>query len=105
MNKVNFFRQLVIVLFLTALMAGCAGTRTHESTGEYVDDSVITAKIKAEILDDPMLKVFQINVETFKGEVQLSGFVNSAAASAKAVEISRKVKGVTSVKNSMIVKN
>ena len=105
MNKVIFFRQLVVVLFLTALIAGCAGTRTKESTGEYVDDSVITAKIKAEILDDPMLKVFQINVETFKGEVQLSGFVNSAAASAKAVEISRKVKGVTSVKNSMIVKN
>ncbi len=104
MNKVNFFRQLVIVLFLTALIAGCAGTRTQESTGEYVDDSMITAKVKAEILDDPMLKVFQINVETFKGEVQLSGFVNSAAASARAVEITRKVKGVTSVKNSMIVK-
>ena len=104
MNKLNFLRQLVIVLFLTALMAGCAGTRTHESTGEYVDDSVITAKVKAEILDDPMLKVFQINVETFKGEVQLSGFVNSAGASARAVEITRKVKGVTSVKNSMVVK-
>jgi len=104
MNKLNFLRQLVIVLFLTALMAGCAGTRTHESTGEYVDDSVITAKIKAEILDDPMLKVFQINVETFKGEVQLSGFVNSASTSARAVEIARKVKGVTSVKNSMVVK-
>jgi osmotically-inducible protein OsmY len=104
MKKVNFFRQLVIVLFLTALIAGCAGTRTQESTGEYVDDSMITAKVKAEILDDPMLKVFQINVETFKGEVQLSGFVNSAAASARAVEIARKVKGVTSVKNSMIVK-
>ena len=104
MNKLNFLRQLVIVLFLTVLMAGCAGTRTHESTGEYVDDSVITAKVKAEILDDPMLKVFQINVETFKGEVQLSGFVNSAAASARAVEITRRVKGVTSVKNSMVVK-
>ena len=104
MNKLNFLKQLVIVLFLTALIAGCAGTRTHESTGEYVDDSVITAKVKAKILDDPMLKVFEINVETFKGEVQLSGFVNSAAASARAVEISRKVKGVTSVKNSMIVK-
>lgn len=104
MNKLNFLRQLVIVLFLTALIAGCAGTRTHESTGEYVDDSVITAKVKAKILDDPMLKVFQINVETFKGEVQLSGFVNSAAASARAVEISREVKGVTSVKNSMILK-
>jgi osmotically-inducible protein OsmY len=104
MNKVNFFRQLVMVLFLTALIAGCAGTRTTESTGEYFDDSVITAKVKAEILGDPMLKVFQINVETFKGEVQLSGFVDSANASARAVEITRRVNGVTSVKNNMVVK-
>jgi osmotically-inducible protein OsmY len=104
MNKVNFFRQLVIVLFLTTLIAGCSGTRTTESTGEYFDDSVITAKVKAEILGDPMLKVFQINVETFKGEVQLSGFVDSAKASARAVEIARRVKGVTSVKNNMVVK-
>jgi osmotically-inducible protein OsmY len=104
MNKINLFRQLVIVLFLTALIAGCAGTKTRESTGEYVDNSVITAKVKAAILEDPILKMFQINVETFKGEVQLSGFVDSAEASARAVEITRKVKGVTSVKNSMIVK-
>ncbi len=104
MNKVIFFRQLVIVLFLTALIAGCAGTRTSESTGEYVDNSVITAKVKAKILEDPMLKMFQIKVETFKGEVQLSGFVDSAEAAARAVEITRKVKGVTSVKNSMVVK-
>jgi osmotically-inducible protein OsmY len=104
MNQVNFFRQLVIVLFLAAFMAGCAGTRTSESTGEYMDNSVITAKVKAAILEDPMLKVFQINVETFKGEVQLSGFVDSAEALARAVEITRRVKGVTSVKNSMVVK-
>ena len=64
-------------------------TRHKESTGEYVDDSVITAKVKAQIFDDPMLKVLQINVETFKGEVQLSGFVNSAAVSARAAEVTR----------------
>lgn len=104
MNKLNFIKQLVVVLFLTAFIAGCAGTRTRESTGEFMDDSAITAKVKAEIFDDPMLKVFQINVETFKGEVQLSGFVDSAKASARAVEIARKVKGVTSVKNSMVIK-
>lgn len=101
MNKIRFFRPLVIVLFLAAFMAGCAGTQTRESTGEYVDDSVITAKVKAEIINDPMLKVFQISVETFKGEVQLSGFVDSAEASARAVEVTQRVKGVTSVKNSM----
>ncbi len=104
MNKINLFRQLVVVLFLAALIAGCAGTKTRESTGEYVDNSVITAKVKAAILEDPMLKMFQINVETFKGEVQLSGFVDSAEAAARAEEITRKVKGVTSVKNSLIVK-
>ncbi len=104
MNKINFFRQLVIVLFLTALVAGCAGTKTRESTGEYVDNSVITAKVKAAILEDPMLKMFQINVETFKGEVQLSGFVDSAEAAARAVKVTRSVKGVTSVKNSLVVK-
>jgi osmotically-inducible protein OsmY len=104
MNKLNLIRQWIVVLMLAALIAGCAATRTNESTGEYVDDSTITAKVKAEIFDDPMLKVFQINVETFKGEVQLSGFVNSADVSARAVEIARKVKGVTSVRNSMIVK-
>jgi osmotically-inducible protein OsmY len=104
MNKIGFLRQLVVVFFLLAFMAGCAGTRTSESTGEYMDNSVITAKVKAAILEDPILKVFQINVESFKGEVQLSGFVDSAEASARAVQIARGVKGVTSVKNSMVVK-
>ena len=104
MNKIIFFGQLVIALFLTALIAGCAGTKTRESTGEYMDNSVITAKVKAAILEDPMLKMFQINVETFKGEVQLSGFVDSAEAAARAVEVTRRVKGVISVKNSMVVK-
>ena len=94
----------IIGFFLFAFVAGCAGTRHKESTGEYVDDSVITTKVKAQIFDDPMLKVLQIKIETFKGEVQLSGFVNSAAASSRAVEVTRSVKGVQSVKNSLIVK-
>ena len=104
MNQPHFFRQLIIVLFLAVFMAGCAGTRTSESTGEYMDNSVITAKVKAAILEDPMLKVFQINVESFKGEVQLSGFVDSAQAAARAVQITRRVEGVTSVKNSLVIK-
>lgn len=104
MNQPHFFRQLIIVLFLAVFMAGCAGTRTSESTGEYMDNSVITTKVKAAILKDPMLKVFQINVESFKGEVQLSGFVDSAQASARAVQITRSVEGVTSVKNSLVIK-
>jgi len=77
---------------------------SREGTGEYVDDSAITAKVKAAIVNEPSLKVFQINVETFKGEVQLSGFVDSARSVAKAGEVARGVKGVRSVKNSLIVK-
>ncbi|MGD0663219.1 MAG: BON domain-containing protein [Syntrophorhabdales bacterium] len=90
-------------MFVAAL-AACASTRTHESTGEYVDDSVITTKVKALLAEDDFLKSFQIGVETDKGRVQLSGFVNSQNAVDKAGEIARSVKGVRSVKNNLIVK-
>lgn len=96
---VNFF---LVILLVTAL--GCASTPKKEGTGEYVDDSVITAKVKAEIFKDASLKSSEINVETFKGVVQLSGFVNSEADIARAVEVARTVNGVTSVKNDMRVK-
>ena len=96
-------RSLLVVLVL-AMMAGCASTRTQESTGQYVDDSSITAKVKADILGDPALKVFDIGVETFKGTVQLSGFVNSAEIRSRAAVVAGRVNGVKSVKNSLIVK-
>jgi len=105
MKSKKLFNCFILVFFLFAFVAGCAGTYHQESTGEFVDDSVITSKVKAKIFDDPMLKVLQVNVETFKGKVQLSGFVNSVAASARAVEVARSVKGVKSVMNSLIVKN
>jgi osmotically-inducible protein OsmY len=89
---------------LIATFAACASTRTHESTGEYVDDSVITTKVKAKLADDDFFKSFQISVETFKGIVQLSGFVNSQRAVKRAGEIVRSVQGVKSVKNDLIVK-
>ena len=94
---------LVCIALITAFV-GCASTQKKESTGEYVDDSTITTKVKSAILGDSALKVFQINVETFKGEVQLSGFVDSAAAKQKAGEVARGVGGVKSVKNNLIVK-
>lgn len=94
---------LVCVALITAFL-GCASTPTRESSGQYVDDSAITAKVKAAIFNDPALKVFQINVETFKGEVQLSGFVDSAKSVQKAGEVARGVGGVKSVKNNLIVK-
>lgn len=94
----------LLVLLVIAVIAGCAGSRTQESTGEYFDDSTITAKVKAAILQDPDLKVLQINVETFKGVVQLSGFVNSPQAVSRAVEVARGVRGVKSVTNNLLVK-
>jgi osmotically-inducible protein OsmY len=96
--------KLIISFLLIILVAGCAGGTTHESTGEYLDDSVLTTKVNTSILGDSRLKLLQINVETFKGVVQLSGFVDSAAAAARAVELARKVPGVKSVNNSLIVK-
>lgn len=94
-------------LFLAVTLisaAGCASTTKQEGTGEYVDDSVITSKVKAAIFNEPTLKSAEINVETFKGTVQLSGFVSSQAAINKAVAVARTVGGVSSVKNDMRVK-
>ncbi|MGZ5007069.1 MAG: BON domain-containing protein [Methylobacter sp.] len=96
--------KLMMGFLLVMLLAGCAGGSTRESTGEYLDDSVLTTKVKTSILGDSSLKLLQINVETFKGVVQLSGFVDSASAANRAVELTRKVKGVKSVNNSLIVK-
>ena len=84
--------------------AGCASTSTHESTGQYVDDTTLTAKVKTAIFNDPALKSSEINVETFKGRVQLSGFVRSNEDIAHAVVVAQNVKGVESVKNDMRVK-
>ncbi len=94
---------LVCITLVTAFL-GCASTPTRESSGQYVDDSAITTKVKAAIFDDPLLKVLQINVETFKGEVQLSGFVDSPQNVRRAGEVARGVAGVKSVKNDLIVK-
>ena len=104
MKKRNFVIYSLVLLMLMATFAACASTRTHESTGEYVDDSVITTKVKAELAEDNFLKSFQISVETYKGVVQLSGFVNSQETVNKAGQIARRVKGVKSVKNDLIVK-
>jgi osmotically-inducible protein OsmY len=98
--------RFAIFLFpiLMASLLGCAATAKHEGTGEYFDDSVITSKVKAAIFNEPSLTSAEINVETFKGTVQLSGFVSSQADINKAVEVARSVKGVKSVKNAMTVK-
>lgn len=103
MKHSKFFSAFSLIILLTFFL-GCASTTKHEGTGEYVDDTVITTKVKTAILDAPSLKASEINVETFKGVVQLSGFVNSRADINKAIEVAREVKGVKSVKNNMQLK-
>ena len=104
MNQLKkYFAALFMGVMLVSFM-GCAGNAKKESTGEYIEDSVITTKVKAAILNEPTLKVAEINVETFKGVVQLSGFVNSQADINKAVSVARNVTGVVSVKNDMRLK-
>jgi osmotically-inducible protein OsmY len=101
----HFIRTSIVVaaVALTAL-AGCASTQSHESTGQYVDDATITTKVKAAIFNDPQLKSAEINVETCKGRVQLSGFVASRASSERAVAVAQGVGGVSSVANDMRIK-
>ncbi len=109
----NTFKGIPTILVAIAMLftLGCAHTEKHEgtgakheSTGEYVDDTVITTKVKSAIFNEPGLKSAEINVETYKGVVQLSGFVRSQANINRAVEVARGVKGVKSVKNDMRVK-
>lgn len=99
----NFARMISATMsaIVLATMLGCGATPTREGTGEYIDDTVITTKVKAALLADPETKVLQVNVETFKGVVQLSGFVASQAIASRAVELTRGVKGVSEVKNDM----
>jgi osmotically-inducible protein OsmY len=103
MKSLKYITTLLAAVALTVLV-GCASSAKQESTGQYVDDSVITTKTKAAIFNDPSLKSAEINVETFKGAVQLSGFVSSQADINKALELTRSVNGVTSIKNDMRLK-
>ena len=102
-NITRKWASLVGILVM-AITLGCASTAKQEGTGEYFDDTVITTKVKAAILNEPTLKSAEINVETFKGVVQLSGFVNSREDVNKAVTVARQVPGVTSVKTDMRLK-
>jgi hyperosmotically inducible periplasmic protein len=84
--------------------SGCAGTATRESTGEYIDDATITTKVKAAYVKDPVVKALQVNVDTFKGTVQLSGFVDTAEQKARAEQLAQGITGVAGVKNNITVK-
>lgn len=104
MRKLTFLFANIIIAIAVAATGGCASTKTSEGTGEYFDDSWITTRVKATILNEPTLKSSEINVETFKGEVQLSGFVSSEENIRKAVTLTKEVKGVKTVKNDMRIR-
>ena len=97
-------RYFVVLMLMAAFVVACASTSKHEGTGEYVDNSVITAKVKSLLAADDFLKSFEIGVETYKGTMQLSGFVDSQSAVNRAGQIASSVKGVRSVKNNLHVK-
>ena len=104
MKQLNNILTAAFLAVSVGSFVGCASTSTQEGTGEYFDDAWITTKVKATLAEDPLNKAYQINVETFKGVVQLSGFVATQAEVNKASELARGVKGVTSVKNDIRLK-
>ena len=104
MKKSHIVIRFLVVLMMIAAFVACASTPKQEGTGDYIDDSVITTKIKSQLAADDFLKSFQISVESRKGIAQLSGFVDSQKAVDKAGQIARGVEGVKSVRNDLIVK-
>lgn len=104
MARIHRMGKLLVCFGLLLAFLGCTATHNTESTGQYVDDSVITSKVKTAILNEPSLKVFEISVETYKGEVQLSGFVAAPQSVSMAGDIAAKIDGVRSVKNDLLVK-
>jgi len=104
MNHANR-AALIVAAFLGTAFVACTSTPTQQPTAEVIDDGIVTAKVKAALIDDPLTKVHQINVETFKGNVQLSGFVESDEARSRALKLARDVDGVRNVKDAMEVRD
>src|SRR5690348_9205951 len=105
MKQRSMAAALLAALMAGAVAAGCSSTPTQQPAGEAVDDGVVTAKVKAALVADPVTKAHQINVETFKGTVQLSGFVESDEARSRALQLARDVDGVKHVKDAMEVRH
>jgi hyperosmotically inducible protein len=104
MKQLNKYLSAVFLAVTLGSAVGCASTATEKGTGEYIDDAVITTKVKTALIEDPVTKAYQIEVETYKGVVQLSGFVATQAEANKAGQVARGVAGVTSVKNDIRIK-
>lgn len=104
MRGFKAFSAFCAMLLVAVSLAGCAGSSTKESTGGYIDDTVVTTKVKAALFNDKSIKSSEISVETFKGRVQLSGFVSSSQSANRAVEVTRRVQGVRVVENDLRIK-
>jgi hyperosmotically inducible protein len=104
MRTLNLITRFLLGLILLISLIGCSGSKVTESTGEYFDDAMISAKVRTAILTDSRLRSMDITVTTFKGAVQLSGFVDSSQVAARAVQIVRTIKGVKLVNNSLVIK-
>lgn len=100
----NKFFRLFMIGLMSSVLAACAGTPTRESTGEYIDDTLITSKVKAKFVESKDVSAAAINVETFKGVVQLSGFATDDSERMKAEDLARQVQGVKQVKNDIRLK-
>ncbi len=104
MRSSHLWAALVLAGLVVGPMVGCTSTPTSESTGEYIDDVAISTKVRAELIGDKDLNVFKIDVATFKGVVQLSGFVNAASIKERAGTVAASVRGVKEVRNNLVIK-
>jgi len=105
MNTVKIIKSILFSVSLLTIVPACSTENAkRESTGEYLDDTVLTTKVKSTFLGDSRLKMFDINVKTFKGTVQISGFVDTQQESDRAFQLARTIKGVKAVNNSILVK-
>jgi osmotically-inducible protein OsmY len=102
--QIQRWAQALMALVFCAVLAACAGTAKESSTGDYIDDTVLTSRVKSALLNDPAVSGVAINVETFKGTVQLAGFVKTVAERNRAVQLARAVKGVKQVKNDILIR-
>lgn len=102
--NVQRIAQLVLACMLSVMLVACAGSLKQESTGEYINDTVLTSRVKSALLNDPAVSGLSVNVETFKGTVQLSGFVKTVAERNRAVQLARAVNGVKQVKNDILIR-
>ncbi len=104
MSKINSHKKFLVMFIIAVVLASCSAVSGRQSAGEYLDDSVITTKVKGAVFKESSLKTLDIGVETFQGVVQLSGFVDTPQESAKAEDLASRVRGVKSVKNNLVVR-